>query len=127
MTYAEYKAKYNYAYGHENYECGERMVASLEDLLETLKDNEYPCPDEVDGGIPVKMTIDIGSAIDGIEQDLYDNDFSGEDYEMPLDGVEFLKKCFAEYNEKYANNGNYCDSVTVIVPDEMKYWPEEKE
>ena len=34
---------------------------------------------------------------------------------------------YQEYNEKYANYGNYCDTVTVTVPDYMKYDLEEEE
>lgn len=121
MTYKEYMEKYNFCFGHDDYACGEQMIEKLDNLLDELKDNGYPCPDEVNGGIPVKMLIDIDGAIDGIEQDIWDHDFCGEDYEMPEDGIEFLKKCFQEYNEKYATYGMYCDSVIVAVPDEMKY------
>ena len=121
MTYKEYMEKYHYYFGHENYEYGVRMFPSLEKLLFVLKDGGYACPDKVDGGVPVKIEIDIEYAIDAIEDNLYDHDFAGEDYEMPDDGKEFLRKCFQEYNEKYANYGNYCDIVSVEVPDEMKY------
>ena len=121
MTYKKYMEKYHYGFGHEDYECGERMLLSLEELLVELKDGGYACPDEVDGGIPVKIAIYPEDAIDAIEQQLYDYDFSDEDYEVPEVGKEFLRKCFQEYNEKYANYGNYCDTVTVEVPDEMKY------
>ena len=127
MTYKDYMEQYHFCFGHDSYEGGERMLPTLKELLDILKDEGYYCPDEVSGGIPVKMTIDPRSAIDAIEQDLYDLDFSGEDYEMPKDGVEFLKKCFQEYNEKYANYGNYCGMVTVVVPDEMKYDLEDME
>ncbi len=121
MTYKEYMEKYNYYFGHEHYEYGILMLPSLEELLLELKDGGYACPDKVDGGIPVKVAIDLEDAIDEIEQQLYNNDFPGEDYEMPEGGKEFLKKCFQEYNEKYAKYSNYCDTVPVEVPDEMKY------
>ena len=82
MTYKEYMEKYHHCFGHEDYECGERMLLSLEELLVELKDGGYACPDEVDGGVPVKMAIDQEDAIDAIEQQLYDHDFAGEDYEI---------------------------------------------
>lgn len=121
MTYQEYIEKYNYCFGHESYDDGERMPEKLEDLLENLKDKGYECPDTVEGGVPVKIYIDVDSEIEGIQDTFYDHDFAGEDYEISKEGEEFLKKCFEEYNEKYANHGNYCDTVDVIVPEEMKY------
>lgn len=126
MTYKEYVEKYDLSYGHDNYESGEQMFCKLEELLEHLKDEGYECPNVVNGGIPVKITIDPEIAVDSIEETLWDHDFAGEDYEMTDAGRAFLKKCFMEYNEKYANNGYYCESVDVIVPDEMKYELEEE-
>ena len=121
MTYKEYMEKCNCYFGHKHYEYGILMLASLEELLLELKDGGYACPDNIEVGIPVKITIDPEDAIDKIEQQL-NNDFSGEDYEMPEGGKEFLRTCFQEYNEKYAkDSSNYCDTVTVEVPDEMKY------
>ena len=126
MTYKDYMEKYHHCFGHDDYEGGERMLPTLEELLETMKDDGYHCPDEVSGGIPVKILICPRDAVDAIEQNLYDDDFSGEYYEMPENGKEFLKRCFQEYNEKYANYGNYCDTIPVTVPDEMKYELEEE-
>ena len=121
MTYKEYVEKYNLCFGHEDYLDGARMADSLGDLLEYFQERKYSCPDVVFGGVPVRLTIDLDFAIDSIEEQLYDQDFAGEDYEMTDEGKLFLKKCFSEYNEKYANYGNYCDVVAVTVPDEMKY------
>ena len=125
MTYKDYMEKYHLCFGHDDYEGGEWMLPTLEELLETMKDYGYHCPDEVSGGIPVKILIDPRDAVDDIEQNLYDDDFSGDDYEMPENGKEYLRRCFQEYNEKYANYGNYCDTTPVTVPDEMKYDLEE--
>lgn len=121
MTYQEYMEKYGKCFGHENYDGGETMIWDLEELLGSLKTNGYACPDVVSGGVPVKMTIDPKNTVCDIEETLWDEDFSGEDYEISEEGRAFLTKCFEEYNEKYANNGNYYDTVDVLVPDEMKY------
>lgn len=121
MTYQEYMEKYDYCFGHSQYEDGESMVSKLEDLLAELRDYGYPCPDFVEGGIPVKIVLDARNQVERIEEVLWDDDFAGEDYELTAEGKEFLMKCFEEYNEKYANYGNYCDTVTVQVPDELKY------
>lgn len=126
MTYKEYVEKYDDCYGHDDYDGGETMVPTLEELLDQLKEHGYYCPETVSGGIPVKITIHPESAVGGIEEALWDHDFVGEDYEMTDAGRKFLKKCFEEYNEKYANNGYYRETVEVIVPDEMKYELEEQ-
>lgn len=124
MTYKEYMEKHHYCFGHDDY-SDEQMFTDLHELLECMQEEGLECPQVVKGGIPVKVMIDPDWAVDGIEDNLYENDFAGEDYEMPEDGVEFLKKCFREYNEKYANYGYYCETVPVTVPDEMKYELEE--
>lgn len=121
MKYDEYMEKHHSCFGHDAYGSGERMIAKLEDLLEILKDYGYPCPDFVEGCIPVKIVLDAKNQVERIEEALWDEDFAGEDYEMTAKGKEFLEKCFDEYNEKYANYGNYCDTVSVQVPEEMKY------
>lgn len=119
MDYKEYLEKYNYCYGHEAIE--ERMVLSLEELLEELKDIGVKCPDFINGGVPVPIKFDPKSTVESLEEQLWDEEFSGEDYEMSEEGKAFLMNCFEEYNDNYATFGNYCDTVSVKVPDEMRY------
>ena len=121
MKYDEYMEKHGVGFAHDKFMDGEVSTGEIEELLEILKDKRMKCPDVVSGLILVKMTIDPDSEVDRIEESLWDHDFAGEDYEMSEKGKEFLKRCFEEYNEKYANHGNYCDEVKVEVPEEMKY------
>ena len=121
MKYDEYMEKHGIGFAHDGYLDGEVATGEIKELLEILKDKHIKCPDVVSGLILVKMTIDPDSEVDRVEESLWDHDFAGEDYEMSEKGKEFLKRCFEEYNEKYANHGNYCDEVKVEVPEEMKY------
>ena len=122
MKYEEYMKKYNYCFGHDCYAGGERMVPTLKELLEHLQEEGwYPCPRIVDGGVPVKIEIDAGTVMCWIEDNMCDHDYAGEGYEMPDKGREFLMNCLKEYNEKYATNGNCCDTAEVEVPEEMRY------
>ena len=125
MKYDEYMEKYGVGFSHNAYLDGEVATGEIKELLEILKDKHIKCPDIVSGAVLVKITINPDSEVDRIEESLWDHDFAGEDYEMTEKGKEFLKKCFEEYNEKYANHGNYCDEVKVEVPEEMKYELEE--
>ncbi|SFN50881.1 hypothetical protein [Proteiniclasticum ruminis] len=125
MKHDEYMKKYGVGFSSNAYLDGEVATGEIEELLEILKDKHIKCPDIVSGLVLVKITIDTDSEVDRIEESLWDHDFAGEDYEMPEKGKEYLKKCFEEYNEKYANHGNYCDEVKVEVPEEMKYELEE--
>ena len=127
MKYDEYMEKHGVGFAHDGYGGGEASMDTLQGLLETLQEKEMECPDVVSGLILVKMTIDPDSEVDRVEESLWDHDFAGEDYEMSEKGKEFLKRCFEEYNEKYANHGNYCETVTVDVPEAMKYELEEQD
>lgn len=125
MKYDEYMQKHGIGFSCNAYFDGEVATGEIKELLEILKDKHIKCPDVVSGSILVKITIDPDSEVDRIEESLWDHDFAGEDYEISEKGKEFLKRCFEEYNEKYANHGNYCDEVKVEVPEEMKYELEE--
>ena len=127
MKYDEYMEKHGAGFAHDKFMDGEVSTGEIEELLEILKDKRIKCPDTVSGMVLVKITIDPDSEVDRIEESLWDHDFAGEDYEMSEKGKEFLKRCFEEYNEKYANHGNYCDEVKVEVPEEMKYELEEQD
>ena len=127
MKYDEYMEKHGIGFSSNTYLDGEVATGEIKELLEILKDKHIKCPDVVSGLILVKMTIDPDSEVDRIEESLWDHDFAGEDYEMSEKGKEFLKRCFEEYNEKYANHGNYCETVTVDVPEAMKYELEEQD
>ena len=127
MKYDEYMEKHDIGFSSNAYLDGEVATGEIKELLEILKDKHIKCPDVVSGLILVKMTIDPDSEVDRVEESLWDHDFAGEDYEMSEKGKEFLKRCFEEYNEKYANHGNYCDEVKVEVPEEMKYELEEQD
>lgn len=125
MKYDEYMQKHGIGFSCNAHLDGEVATGEIKELLEILKDKHIKCPDVVSGLILVKITIDPDSEVDRIEESLWDHDFAGEDYEISEKGKEFLKRCFEEYNEKYANHGNYCDEVKVEVPEEMKYELEE--
>ena len=127
MKYDEYMEKHGIGFSSNTYLDGEVATGEIKELLEILKDKHIKCPDVVSGLILVKMTIDPDSEVGRIEESLWDHDFAGEDYEMSEKGKEFLKRCFEEYNEKYANHGNYCETVTVDVPEAMKYELEEQD
>lgn len=127
MKYHEYMKKYGIGFTHDGHADGEIGVKSLEGLLQILKEDEMECPDKVRGLIPVWILIDPESALDSVEEALWNNKYAGEDYEMPEDGKNFLIKCFEEYNVKYANHGNAYQTLNVEVPEEMKYELEECE
>lgn len=121
MKYDEYKEKHGVGFAHDGYEGGEASMDTLQGLLEVLKEKEIECPEKVTGLTPSLITIDPEHAIDGLEQILIESEYAGEDYEMPAEGKEFLKRCFQEYNDIYASEGNYYEGITVEVPEEMKY------
>lgn len=127
MKVEEYDEKYDIGFVHDGYMFGEESVPLMRDLLEYLKEKNIECPNYVQGLVPIKITVDPGVEVDAIEESLWDNDFAGEDYEMSESGKDFLRKCFEEYNEKYANYGNYCDTVNVEVPERYKYQLEVQE
>ena len=121
MKYDEYMEKHGVGFAHDKFMDGELSIGEIEELLEILKDKRIKCPDTVSGMVLVKIMIDPESEVDRIEESLWDHDFAGEDYELTEKGKEFLKKCFEEYNDNYATEGNYYEGVTVEVPEEMKY------
>ena len=121
MKLEEYIEKYDIGYAHDGYCCGEGSFTDIEELLGYLKENEIRCPEYVQGLVRVSIIIDPECMVDDIEETLCNDEYAGENYEMPEAGKEYLKKCFEEYNDKYANNGNYCDVVNVEVPLEMSY------
>lgn len=127
MKVEEYDEKHDIGFVHDGYMFGEESVPLMRDLLEYLKEKRIECPDYVQGLVPVTITIDSECMVDDIEETLCNDEYAGEYYEMPEDGKEFLKKCFEEYNEKYANYGNYCDTVNVEVPERYKYQREVQE
>ncbi len=127
MKYDEYMEKHGIGFAHDGYEGGEASMATLQGLLETLQEKEMECPAVVIGLTPSLITIDPHDAADYLEEVMMDSEYAGEDYEMPAEGKEFLKKCFEEYNDNYATEGNYYEGVTVEVPEEMKYELEEQD
>ena len=121
MKYDEYMKKHGIGFAHYGYEGGEASMDTLQGLLEILHEEGIECPEKVIGLTPSLITIDPEHATDDLEQILIESEYAGEDYEMPAEGKEFLKKCFQEYNDNYATHGNYYEGVTVEVPEEMKY------
>lgn len=129
MTYEDYMKLYGHCFFHKYLKLkGEPIVyTSLQDLLNALKYAKLPCPNEVEGGFPMKVTIHALDTLDLVERELRNDYFASDDYEIPKEGWEFLRKCFNEYNANYATPDlkEYYHSIGVTVPEHMKYKLEE--
>lgn len=120
ITYQMYMEQFGYGFSHDSCLDGQ-MFCTLSELLWEMRLANYPCPQIVNGGIPVKITIDADDVIRRIEDHLCDNEYTDDYCVISKEGEKFLKHCFSEYNRLYAMKGSRCIIVPVEVPHNMKY------
>ena len=120
ITYTKYMDTYGIGFALIDYDEDATPESSLPDLLAYAKEQGWDCPTTVYGMLPVNITI-RASLIDDIEERLREDEYAGDDYEMPEEGRRFLLWAFGLYNTKHATAGNRYATVAVVVPEHLRY------